>query len=88
MVVGHSDAKDLYKVPWGKVLDLGKDKRLGFSRAANEMRDLNHSSPTVQLKTESPRWPYQCYDLGKIRGALCTLPTDLMAGNVPQQESS
>lgn len=70
MVVGRSDAK--YKGTWGRVLDL--EKGLGLSRAAGEMRDLNHSSPTVPLETESPRWPYWCYDLGRMREALCTTP--------------
>lgn len=71
MEVGHSDARGQTQLPGEGVLDQGKSKGLGSSRAADGMRDLNHSSPTVQLDTESPRWPYWCFGLGRMRGTLC-----------------
>lgn len=45
----------MVKAPRGGVLGLGKGKGLEASRAADEVRDLNHSSPTVQVERVSPR---------------------------------
>lgn len=45
----------MVKAPGGGILDMGKGKGLEASRAADEVRDLNHSSPTVQVDRVSPQ---------------------------------